>query len=150
MDNDRIDQIIGKYDGKASSVIQVLLEIQSENHWLPQRILERVGGRLKVPMNTMQHLATFHKAFSLVPPGRHEVHICDGTTCHIRGSHRILDKVQELTGVAPGETGPGMRFSVKTVSCMGRCQSGALVAIDGEHHERVTPAATEEILKKCD
>ena len=95
MDIDRIDQIIDKHQGEASSLIQVLLEIQSENHWLPKEALERVSERLQVPLSRIQHIATFYKAFSLVPKGRHEVHICMGTACHVRGATRILDTVQD-------------------------------------------------------
>ena len=71
MDNDRIDQIIEKHQGEASSLIQVLLEIQSENNWLPKETLKRVGEKLRVPLTRIQHIATFYKAFSLVPKGRH-------------------------------------------------------------------------------
>ncbi len=67
MDNDRIDQIIDKYEGKASSVIQVLLEIQRENRWLPREVLEKVSEKLGVPLSRIQHIVTFYKAFSLVP-----------------------------------------------------------------------------------
>jgi NADH-quinone oxidoreductase subunit E len=97
MDKDRIDQIIDKHQGEASSLIQILLEIQSENHWLPKEALERVSERLKVPLTRIQHIATFYKAFSLVPKGRHEIHICMGTACHVRGATRVLDTVKDAT-----------------------------------------------------
>ena len=72
MDNERIDQIIDKHQGEASSLIQVLLEIQSENHWLSKEILERVSERLQVPFSRTMHIASFYKAFSMLPKGRHE------------------------------------------------------------------------------
>ena len=65
--NGKIDQIIDKYQGDSSALIQVLLEIQSENHWLPNEALEKVSKKLEVPLNQIQHVATFYKAFSLVP-----------------------------------------------------------------------------------
>ena len=67
MDNERIDQIIDKHQGEASSLIQVLLEIQSENHWLPKEALERVSERLQVPLTRIQHIATFYKALAWFP-----------------------------------------------------------------------------------
>jgi len=75
MNRERIDQIIDEHLCEPSSLIQVLLEIQAENHWLPKEALERVAERLEVPMTRIQHIATFYKAFSLVPKGRHEIHI---------------------------------------------------------------------------
>ena len=93
-----------KYHGEASSLIQVLLEIQNENHWLPKEALEKVSKKLQVPLSRIQHIVTFYKAFSLVPKGRHEIHVCMGTACHVRGAPRVLDTVQDLIGIKPGET----------------------------------------------
>ncbi|MDO9536652.1 MAG: NAD(P)H-dependent oxidoreductase subunit E, partial [Bacillota bacterium] len=121
MDNDRIDQIIDKHQGEASSLIQVLLVIQRDIRWLPKETLERVSEKLQVPLTRIQHIATFYKAFSLVPKGRHEIHICMGTACHVRGAQRVLDTAQDLTGIKPGETDLDLKFSLETVNCLGCC-----------------------------
>ena len=75
MNDDRIDEIIDNHQGEASSLIQVLLDIQSENHWLPKEALSRVSEKLDVHLSRIQHIATFYKAFSLVPKGRYEVFV---------------------------------------------------------------------------
>ncbi len=147
MDKDRIDKIIEKYPSDPSSLIQVLLEIQSENHWLPKEAIERVSEKLQVPLNRIQHIATFYKAFSLVPKGRHEIHVCVGTACHVRGAQRVLDRVQDLTGISPGETDLDMKFSLETVNCLGCCALGPVMVIDGEYHGKMAPAKSEEVLK---
>jgi len=146
MDNHRIDQIIDKHQAEASSLIQVMLEIQSENNWLPKEALERVSERLEVPLARILHIATFYKAFSLVPKGRHGVHICVGTACHVRGATRILDTVQELTGIKPGETDLDLKFSLETVNCLGCCALGPVMEIDGKTHGKMTTAETANII----
>ncbi len=147
MDNDKIDQIIDKHGGEASSLIQVLLEIQSENRWLPKEVLERVSEKLQVPFTRIQHMATFYKAFSLVPKGRHEVHICMGTACHVRGATRVLDTVKDLTGIKPGETDLDLKFSLETVNCLGCCALGPVMEIDGKTHGKMAPGDTVDVLK---
>ncbi len=147
MDNDRIDQIIDKHQGKASSLIQVLLEIQSENHWLPKEALERVSEKLQVPLTRIRHITTFYKAFSLVPKGRHEIHICMGTACHIRGATHVLDTVQDLTGIRPGETDMDLKFSLETVNCLGCCALGPVMVVGGKYHGKIAPTEAEEALK---
>ena len=147
MDKDRVDQIIDKHECEASSLIQVLLEIQSENHWLPKEALERVAERLQVPLTRIQHIATFYKAFSLVPKGRHEVHVCMGTACHVRGARRVLDSVQDLTGIKPGETDLDLKFSLETVNCLGCCALGPVMEIDGKTHGKMAPAVMKDVLK---
>ena len=147
MDNDRIDQIIDKHHAEASSLIQVMLEIQSENNWLPKETLDRTSERLGVPLARILHIATFYKAFSLVPKGRHGVHICVGTACHVRGASRILDTVQEKTGIKPGETDLDLKFSLEVVNCLGCCALGPVMEIDGKTHGKMTPGETAEVLK---
>ena len=147
MNIERIDQIIDKHGGEASSLIQVLLEIQAENNWLPKIVLDRISQRLEVPLSQIQHIATFYKAFSLVPKGRHQVHICMGTACHVRGATRVLDQIEELTGIKPGETGLDLKFSLETVNCLGCCALGPVVEIDGTTHGKVSPTKTEKVLK---
>ena len=146
MELDRIDQIIDGHGGEASALIQVLLEIQRELHWLPKEVLVRVGQRLDVPQSRIQHIATFYKTFSLVPKGRHEIHVCMGTACHVRGASRVLDKVQDLTGLQPGETDLELKFSLETVNCIGCCALGPVMEIDGKTHGKLAPADTADVL----
>jgi F420-non-reducing hydrogenase iron-sulfur subunit len=72
VDDEKIDKIIDKHKGEARSLIQVLLEIQQENHWIPHEVLEKVSKKLDVPMSRVKHIVTFHETFSLIPKGSHE------------------------------------------------------------------------------
>ena len=150
MDIEKIDRIIDRYRGEAGSLIQVLLDIQGENHWLPKEALVRISEKLHVPIARIQHIATFYKAFSLVPRGRHEVHICMGTACHVRGAARILDTAQDVTGIKPGETDMDMKFSLETVNCLGCCALGPVMEIDGKTHGKLSPSETLDVLKSYD
>jgi NADH-quinone oxidoreductase subunit E len=150
MGDGKIDQIIDKYQGDASALIQVLLEIQRENRWLPKEALEKVSEKLEVPLNQIQHVATFYKAFSLVPRGRHEIQVCMGTACHIRGAPRVLDMVQDLLGIHPGETDLDLKFSLETVNCLGCCAMGPVMVVDGKYHGKTVPAKVSDVLKSYD
>jgi len=150
MDIGKIDKIIDRHGGGSDSLIQVLLEIQSENHWLPGEALGRVGERLRVPLTRIRHIATFYKAFSLVPKGRHEIHVCMGTACHVRGAQRVLDTVQDLTGIRPGETGLDLKYSLETVNCVGCCALGPVLEIDGKTHGKMGPAKAAAVLKNME
>jgi NADH-quinone oxidoreductase subunit E len=150
MELERVDQLIRKHDSEPSSLIQILLDIQAENHWLPSEALERVSEKLQVPLTRIQHIATFYKAFSLVPKGRHGIHICMGTACHVRGAGRVLDTVQDVTGIKPGETDLDLKFSLQTVNCLGCCALGPVMEIDGKTYGKMSPAQTADVLKTFD
>ncbi|OGR36740.1 MAG: hydrogenase [Desulfobacula sp. RIFOXYB2_FULL_45_6] len=147
MDNDTIDQVINTHKGKPGSLIHVLMEIQSEHHWLPKEILDRISEELEVPLSRVMQIATFYKTFSLTPKGRHEIHVCSGTSCHLRGSSRLLNSVQDMIGIRPGETDSDSKFSLENGNCLGCCSLGPEIIVDGKHHGRVTPAMAEEVLK---
>jgi NADH-quinone oxidoreductase subunit E len=146
MDHDRLDQIIDEHGSEPSELIQILLRIQAENHWLPGRALTRISERLETPLSRIQHIATFYKAFSLVPKGRHQVHVCMGTACHVRGAKRILERATELTGIGPGETDLELKFSLETVNCLGCCALGPVMEIDGRTHGKLSSADAADVL----
>ena len=150
MDKAKIDKLINQHQGDAGALVQLLLEIQHENHWLSKEILERVSKKLDVPLSKVQHVATFYKSLSVNPEARHEVHVCNGTSCHVRGSGRILGTFQDLTGIKPGEADPNLKFSLQATTCLGRCASGPAMTIDGKLHSNMTPAKTEDVLKSLD
>lgn len=137
-------------DHEESELIQILLDIQKEEHWLSKEALEKVAAKLNVPLSRVQHVATFYKAFSLVPKGRHEINVCMGTACHVRGAPRVLDVVQNLTGIRPGETDGDMKFSLDTVNCLGCCALGPVMEVDHEQLGKLAPSKAAELLKKYD
>jgi NADH-quinone oxidoreductase subunit E len=147
VDNDKIDRILDKHQGKAGSLVQVLLKIQHENHWLPQDVLDRVSKKLDVPLSRVMQIVTFHKTFRLIPKARNEVQVCTGPSCYVRGSTRLLDTVQDLIGIKAGETDPDSKFSLETSNCLGCCNLGPEIIVDGKHHGRVTPDKVKDVLK---
>ena len=147
MDNDKIERIINKHRGQAGSLVQVLLEIQGQNHWLPKEVLDKVSQELDVPLSQVMQIVTFHKTFSLIPKKPNEIHVCTGSSCHVRGSAGLLDKVQELLGIRSGETDPDSRFGLETSNCLGCCNLGPEIIINGTHYSKMTPEKVEDVLK---
>lgn len=131
-----VDKAIDKYRGSKSALIQILLDIQAQNHWLPKPALMWVSERLGVPWSQIYHIATFYKAFSLTPRGRHIVQVCLGTACQVRGAPRLLDRVMDVLKIKPGETDHEQRFTLTTVNCLGCCALGPVVVVDGNYYTR--------------
>ena len=146
---EKLDKIIEKYQGDKSALIQILLDIQREYYWLPKETLLRLSEEMNVPLSQIYHIATFYKAFSLTPRGRHQVSICMGTACHVRGSPRLLDKVMTRLEIKPGGTSKDMRFTLNTVNCLGCCALGPVIIVDGEYHGNPSTAELERVFKAC-
>ncbi|TET74230.1 MAG: NAD(P)H-dependent oxidoreductase subunit E [Dehalococcoidia bacterium] len=142
----KVDEIIDRHNKDDSHLIQILLEIQREYNWLPKEALLWLGERLGVSINQIYQIATFYKAFSLVPRGRHLVRVCTGTACHVRGAIRLLDRTTQVLGIEPGENSRDMRFSLETVNCLGCCAIGPALVIDEETLGNPSAAELEEAL----
>jgi len=83
-------------------------------------------------------MATFYKAFSLKPKGKHVIKLCDGTACHIRGGSVLLEGVERELGIRPGETTPDGLFTLQLVNCLGSCAIAPVILIDGTFYGRMT------------
>jgi NADH-quinone oxidoreductase subunit E len=143
-----IDAIIDQYEGRESSILAILQDIQAKDKYLPKETLEHLGEKLRIPLNKIYRIATFYRAFSLTPRGRHEVCVCIGTACHVRGAQRIADQINLELGIRPGETTRDQNFTLETVNCLGVCAAGPVVAIDGQYFGKMSPGKVEGTLKK--
>ena len=141
-----VDKIVGKYQGDRSALIQVLIEIQRENRWLPKEALKQVSQRLGVALTQIYHIVTFYKAFSLTPKGRHSVTVCLGTACQVRGAPRLLDNVTQTLKINSGETSADMRFSLDTERCLGCCAIGPVMVVDSEYYGKPSRKEVEQII----
>jgi len=139
------DEIAEKYGDDKSNLIQVLLALQQKYNWLSEDVLKLVSQRLDIPLSQVYHIATFYKAFSLEPRGKHLVSVCMGTACQVRGATQLLDKVSEALKVRPGETSRDMRFSLETVNCVGCCALGPVMVVDGEYVGKPNAKDIEQI-----
>jgi NADH-quinone oxidoreductase subunit E len=148
MNPSEIDTIIERYEARESAILAILQDIQAKEKYLPKEVLEQVGQRLHIPINKIYRIATFYRAFSLTPRGRHEVVVCLGTACHVRGAQRIVDQIGIELGIRPGETTKDRNFTLETVNCLGVCAAGPILAVDGEYFGGISPIKVEGVLKK--
>ena len=146
----KIDNILAKYGREGNLLIQVLLELQKELRWLPKEGLIKISHELNVPLRQVYHAATFYKAFSLVPKGKYTVTVCMGTACHVRGSPRILDRVERTLGINAGETTADLKFSLDTVNCLGCCAMGPVMVVGDVYHGKLSPDQVKRTLESYD
>ena len=150
MDPGKVDEIIGSYPAQKGVLIQLLLDMQGEFNWIPKEVILRISRRLQIPVSQIYRVASFYKAISLTPRGRHVVSVCLGTACHVRGGPRIMDKVEESLGIKAGKTTQDMKFTLERVNCLGCCAIGPVVVVDRDYYEKVAPAKVKEVLRSYD
>ena len=144
----RVDRIINKYDGDRETLVPILQDINSEFNWLPPDILMRVSEAKQIPVEHVLRIATFYKAFSLKPRGKHIITVCTGTACHVKGAQRILDRLERELGVKTGETTSDMQFTLESVRCIGCCGLSPVVTVGEELFGKMNPAKAATIIDK--
>jgi NADH-quinone oxidoreductase subunit E len=142
-----IDEIINREALSEGSLIAVLEEIQRRYRYLPREALILASERLGVPLSQAFAVATFYNAFSLKPKGKHCLHVCMGTACHVRGSPLVLDRLETKLGIEAGATTPDRLFTLETVNCLGACALGPIVVADGEYSGQMTPQKADGLLR---
>jgi NADH-quinone oxidoreductase subunit E len=147
-DRDKIEEIINRFPKVPASLMGVLQDIQGEYKYLPKESIMAVAEKMGIPLSRVYNVATFYNAFSLIPRGRHIIHVCLGTACHVRGSSKILEELERILGIKSGETTEDMKFTLESVNCLGACALGPVMVIDGEYFGKVTPEKISPMLKK--
>ncbi|GAB4319327.1 MAG: hypothetical protein Kow0059_13260 [Candidatus Sumerlaeia bacterium] len=142
-----VDSALEKHRFERSPLISVLQIVNHDLGWLPPDVLRYVSRRTRTPLGRVYHVATFYKAFSLQPRGRHVIRVCMGSACHVRGAPRVLEALKGHLGIEPGQTTPDRQFTLTTVNCLGTCAMAPVVVMDDKYNAAITPAKTERLLK---
>ncbi len=148
MDLGPVCEIIGKHDFQKSALIGILQDIQAVMHYLPQKALVQVSKSLDIPLTHIYEVATFYKAFSLEPRGKHTIKVCLGTACHVRGGPKILKEITQQLTIEPGQTTKDKKFSFQVVNCLGVCAIGPVMFVDGKFYGEMTPVKARRIIDK--
>jgi NADH-quinone oxidoreductase subunit E len=144
----RVSGILVKYRSDPGSVIAILQDIQEEFSYLPSPALKMISHELAVPLSRILSLATFYRAFSLEPKGKHPIHVCLGTACHVRGATLVLEKFERELGIKAGETTADREFSLDAVRCVGCCGLAPVVMVRENVHPKVTQVKVPGLVKK--
>jgi NADH-quinone oxidoreductase subunit E len=148
MDTRMIETILQRHQKTPSSIIQVMLDVQNELYYLPRDVLNYISEYLDVPLSRTYTLATFYKAFSLKPKGKHPIAVCTGTACHVQGATKILEQIERELHIKEGETTADKKFSVECVRCLGCCGLAPVVTVGKNLHGKIPSSKVSKILKQ--
>jgi NADH-quinone oxidoreductase subunit E len=145
---DLVAAIIDKHSGERGGLNSILEGIQAKYGFLPESALRLVSQRTGRSLVDIYGVATFYKAFTLEPRGRHLCSVCVGTACHVRNAPAVAEEFQRQLGIEPGETTEDREFSLETVNCLGACALGPIVVVDGHYFPQVSTRQAGEIIGK--
>jgi NADH-quinone oxidoreductase subunit E len=142
------EEILERYPRSEPSLIQVLQDVHRAYNYLPCDVLVRVAEALDVPLARVFSVSTFYKAFSLTPQGDTVIRVCTGTACHIRGAGQLVEELERQLGIGPDETTEDLRFTVKTVNCVGACAMAPVLIVGEKYWGSAKPARMSRYLRQ--
>lgn len=131
-------ELIKKYPAEKRYTLAILQDVQNKYGFIPRDAMNYIAEYLNLPVSDIYSMATFYKALSLKPKGRHVIKVCNGTACHIRGSNLLIDELTEVLNIKPGETTIDGLFSVEIVNCLGACALAPVMIVDGKYYGAMT------------
>ena len=139
-------KLIETYPRQQRFALAIMQDIQREFNHIPREGLEDLSRHINCPLSHLYAMATFYRALSLKPKGKHIIRLCDGTACHIKGSFNLISGVKRVLNLLPGETTPDGLFSLELVNCLGSCAIAPVLVVDGTYYGKVTSEKLKTII----
>ena len=150
MSSNKVQSIIKKWKNDPYYVIEMLQDVQSEFRYIPKDAIHEISLSTGVSKPRLYYISTFYKAFSLEPRGEHELQVCTGTTCYVKGAKRILETIERKCRISDGETTEDKRYTLKHVRCLGCCSLAPVITLDGSIIGLAKTTTVDELLSKKD
>lgn len=143
-----LESTMKKHQYQKDALIEVLHHAQQLWGFLEDDLLLYIARKLKVPPSRVYGVATFYHFFSLKPQGRHTCVVCLGTACYVKGGNRLLEAVETVAGIKPGETTEDNQVSLMSARCLGACGIAPVIVYDGAVSGAQTPEMTAARVKE--
>jgi len=142
-----VEQIVARAGTSQDKVLEILHALQDRFGYLPQEALQRVCERTDITPAQIVGVSTFYDRFRHQPVGRHVIHVCVGTACHVKGAEQVLDAFRRHLEIPDGgDTDPQRLFTVERIACLGCCTLAPAVQIDGVTYGHMTRETVPKVV----
>ena len=134
---------------KKGAIMPILQKAQEIFSYIPEEVVDLMALRMGVHSSEIYGVASFYSQFSFIPKGEHEICICLGTACYVKGSDKILAELEKELGIGVGETTPDGKISLAEARCIGECGVAPVVSIDSSRNiEKANKTMVSDIIKE--
>ena len=129
-------------------LIPILHKITQRFGYISSQALYEISDQTSIPLAEVFSVATFYRMLPTQQRGRHVILFCESLPCHVVGGRELLQAIKTELQLEPGQTSQDQRWTLLTTSCLGVCNFGPVISIDGNIHGNLTPESLPEILNK--
>lgn len=143
-----LDNYINSYQDKKGISLNVLHKAQSIFGYLPLEVHKHISEKIQVPIAELFGVTTFYSQFTTEPKGKHNIQVCLGTVCYVKGAQNVINEVSEVLDVKVDQTTEDLNFSLEATRCLGCCSLAPVMMIDKDVYANITDTSVlEKILK---
>ena len=143
---DDIASRLSSFGRERGNLIPLLQMIQERHGYLPPDAINMVAEYLEIASCEVYGVATFYNQFRFTPPGKHQIKICLGTACHVKGGDIILENFERKLEIREGEITPDREFGIDRVACVGCCALAPVATVDESVQGHMAPSKVEGII----
>ena len=141
-----LDDILLRHRHQATELLQILIQAQQIEGWLPAATLTHIAAALGLPRARVEGVAGFYSFLYTQPVGRYRVLFSDNITDRMLGNAELLDALCRKLWIEPGHLSEDGLVSVTTTSCTGLCDQGPAMLVNGRaigqlSHRRINEIA---------
>lgn len=135
-----VQQQVARWRDEEGNLIMILHAIQNQHGYVPREVAMELARELGVKLARIYEVITFYHYFKLQPPGAHNVTVCNGTACYLKGSTDLLNELRTQLGIAEGQTTSDRQIHLDVVRCIGCCGMAPAMVVDGKTCGHAKPA----------
>ena len=145
-----LDRVISSFRHRPGSLIPVLQRAQEIVGYLPPVVQKRIAKGMNIPVAEVHSVVSFYSFFTMKPRGDHNIRVCLGTACYVRGIEGVLEKIKDALHIDIGDTTENKKFSLEGVRCLGACGLAPVMMIDQDTYGALTPSKALGIVGQYD
>ena len=143
----KIDEVLHNFPNRdRENLLPILQEIQKNEGYISKEAVVKVGGYLGIPTSKVYAVSTFYDQFRYTDNAKHQISICNGTTCHMEGSGELLREFNKQLNVSDGQLTKDRMFGIKTKPCMGACGMAPVVKVNEKFYTGFAVEKVHELI----
>ena len=143
-----LDAVIAEHRDEKGSLMPIMQKAQDIYGYLPQEVQRYIALALDIPVSEVYGVATFYSQFLLNPKGQYPVSVCLGTACYVKGSGKLMERLEEILGIKNGEVTSDCSFSLDATRCIGACGLAPVLTVGEDVYGRLEPKDLDDIIAK--
>ncbi len=143
----KIEEVLQNFPNHdRENLLPILQEIQKAEGYISEDAVVKVGSYLNIPTSKVYAVSTFYDQFRFTDKAKYQIHLCNGTTCHLEGAGNLLKAFEKQLNISSGQLTKDKLFGIATKPCMGACGMAPVVKVNEKFYTGFTLDRVQELI----